>query len=179
MSPRLTDPGRANRATATTVVVLGMIVGLAGAEHGVGEVLQGSTAPDGFFIKSWPDTEAFEIVDGEPAMTLIPNLLVAGIVTVVVSIAVIAWSVRWRSRDGNGRTLLGLSALLLVVGGGFGPPLMGLVVGVAATKANQPAPQRQRAPNRLVARAWPFLLVAAHPRVPVPGPGHRAAEPLR
>jgi len=138
-----------------------MIVGLAGAEHGVGEILQGSATPDGIVIKSWPDTEAFDIVDGEPALTLIPNLLVAGIVTVVVSIAVIAWSARWLDRDGNGWTILGLSALLLVAGGGFGPPLIGLVVGVAVIKADQPTPQRQRDSNPLLASAWPFLLIAA------------------
>ena len=155
------DSGRTNRATAVTVAVLGSIVGLAGAEHGVGEILQGSTTPDGIVIKSWPDTEAFEIVDGEPALTLIPNLLIAGIVTVVVSIIVVAWSARWVNRDGNGWALFGLSALLLVVGGGFGPPLMGLVIGVAATRANQPAPQPPRAPNRLLAQLWPYLLVAA------------------
>lgn len=144
-----------------TTAVLGTIVGLAGAEHGVGEILQGSMAPDGIVIESWPDTEAFEIVDGEPALTLIPNLLVAGIVTVAISVAVIVWSARWMNRDGDGLSLVGLSALLLVVGGGFGPPLMGLVIGVAVTKANKPAPLRQRAPTRLLARVWPFLLVAA------------------
>lgn len=155
------DSGRASRATAVTVAVLGTIVGLAGAEHGVGEILQGWTTPDGIVIRSWPDSGAFEIVDGEPALTLIPNLLVAGIVTVAVSIAVIAWSARWMHRDGNGWTLLGLSALLLVVGGGFGPPLMGFVIGTAAVKASQPAPQRQRSWDRLLARVWPLLLAAA------------------
>ena len=155
------DWGRANRATAATIAVLGTIVGLAGAEHGVGEILQGSTTPDGVVIRSWPDTEAFEIVDGEPALTVIPDLFAAGMATIVVSLAVVAWSAWWLLRDGNGWTLLGLSALLLVVGGGFGPPLMGLVIGSFAVMAGRPTSQRARPSSPLLARSWPFLLVAA------------------
>jgi hypothetical protein len=144
-----------------TVAILGLLVGLAGAEHGIGEILQGSTRPDGIFIRSWPDTQAFEIVDGEPALTLIPDLFVAGIATVIVSMAIIVWAARWISREGNGWTLIGLSILLLAVGGGFGPPLMGLIIGAAAPKGDPASPHRRRGANRALARFWPLLLVSA------------------
>lgn len=59
------------------ITAFGVVVALAGIEHGVGELLQGATRPDGLFIESWPDTAAFEILSGEPAMTVVPSLLAA------------------------------------------------------------------------------------------------------
>jgi hypothetical protein len=56
---------------------------LAGIEHGVGEIVQGNRAPAGTMIESWPDSAPFEIVGGEPAMTIVPNLLLTGILASV------------------------------------------------------------------------------------------------
>ena len=144
-----------------TVAVLGTLVGLAGAEHGLGEILQGPTRPDGLVIESWPDTDAFEIVAGEPALTFIPNLLIAGILTVIVSIMVIAWSASWIIRERSGWTLIALCAVLLVVGGGFGPPLLGVIIGAATVSGQRAAHHQPRAVSRLLAPAWPVLLTAA------------------
>ena len=43
-------------ATRVMVSTFGVIAGLAGIEHGVGEVRQGNVAPDGLTISSWPDS---------------------------------------------------------------------------------------------------------------------------
>lgn len=157
------EPLRRRPASAlpTTVAVFGVLVGLAGAEHGVGEVLQGSTRPPGLVIKSWPDAAAFDVVDGEPALTVIPNLLVAGILTLAVSMVVIVWSVRRIGRPVNGWQLIALSAALLLLGGGFGPPVMGFIVGGAAVRAGRQGRYQRRATAALLARWWPLLVVAA------------------
>ncbi len=42
-------------ARRLVISTLGGLVGLAGIEHGIGEILQGSTAPAGLFILSWPE----------------------------------------------------------------------------------------------------------------------------
>jgi hypothetical protein len=42
-------PGSGDHATRVVVAVLGALVGLAGIEHGVGEVLQGPVRPAGLF----------------------------------------------------------------------------------------------------------------------------------
>lgn len=52
-------------ATRVTVSTFGALAGLAGIEHGIGEVLQGNVAPDGVTISSWPDSEVFDILNGE------------------------------------------------------------------------------------------------------------------
>ncbi|HEX6146936.1 MAG TPA: hypothetical protein VF083_09185, partial [Acidimicrobiia bacterium] len=70
--------GRERKTTATRIVVsaFGALAALAGVEHGVGELLQGSVRPSSVVIESWPDTAGFEILSGEPAMTLVPNMAV-------------------------------------------------------------------------------------------------------
>ena len=73
-------------ATNVTVATFGALAGLAGLEHGIGETLQGNRAPDGIMIVSWPGSAFFRIVAGEPAMTIVPNLLVTGILAILVSL---------------------------------------------------------------------------------------------
>ncbi len=116
----------------------------AGVEHGVGEILQGPVAPAGLAIESWPDVKAFEILGGEPALTVIPNLLVSGVLAVIVALTLGIWSVMFVERRYGGLVLISLSVLLLLVGGGFGPVLMGIILGIAATRIGA-APAGRRA----------------------------------
>jgi hypothetical protein len=76
---------RLNSATRLTVSKVGVVAVPAGMEHGIGEVRQGNVAPDGVTILSWPELEFFSILTGEPAMTLVPNLLVTGVLAILVS----------------------------------------------------------------------------------------------
>jgi hypothetical protein len=55
------------------ISIFGILAGLAGMEHGVGEIRQGSTRPDTLLIQSWPDTAAFAVLAGEPALTVLPT----------------------------------------------------------------------------------------------------------
>jgi hypothetical protein len=80
-----------NRATRVIVSTFGALVGMAGIEHGIGEIRQGNIAPDGIMIRSWPDAAFFRILDGEPALTLVPNLLLSGILAVLVSLFFLVW----------------------------------------------------------------------------------------
>ena len=66
-------------ATRLLVSTFGGLVAIAGIEHGIGEVLQGSTPPSSVVILSWPGAAPFEALVGEPAMTLVPNLLATGL----------------------------------------------------------------------------------------------------
>lgn len=148
-------------ATRVAVAVLGTFAGLAGVEHGVGEILQGPAAPDGLFIMSWPDAAAMEILSGEPAMTLIPNLLVTGVLAVAVGLTVTAWSIWFAPRRYGGLALIGLSVLLLLVGGGMAPPVMGLVVGAVATRIGTAPRRRVTRTGRALAAVWPWFLAGA------------------
>ena len=68
------------------VATLGTLAGLAGVEHGIGEILQGNVAPEGLAIIAWPGSELFRVLGGEPAMTIVPSLLVTGILAILVSL---------------------------------------------------------------------------------------------
>jgi hypothetical protein len=125
-------------ATIVTISTFGALAGLAGIEHGIGEALQGNRAPDGVMIVSWLGSELFRIVAGEPAMTIVPNLLVTGILAILVSVISLVWATMFVQRKHGGLVLILLSLVMLLVGGGFGPPLLGIILGVAATRINAP-----------------------------------------
>jgi hypothetical protein len=153
-----------NKATKATVSAFGVLAGLAGIEHGIGEVLQGNKAPSGVIIQSWPDSPWFHILAGEPAMTLVPNLLATGSLAILVSLIFLAWATMLVERKNGGLALILLSLLMLLVGGGFGPPILGVIVGLAATRINAPLRRWRthlsRGPRRLLADLWPWTLGA-------------------
>ncbi|WP_052436929.1 hypothetical protein [Georgenia sp. SUBG003] len=134
-------------ATGVVVSVLGVLAGLVGIEHGIGEILQGDVPVETVVLESWPGVAAFQPLDGEPALSLLPTMQVAGWASVAVGTAVVLWSALYVRRPRGGLVLVGLSALLFLVGGGFGPPLLGTVLGLATLGVG-----RGRAPGRLTAR---------------------------
>ena len=126
-------------ATRITVSTFGVLMGLAGLEHGIGEMLQGNTAPQGLMFPSWPDAEFFRNVAGEPAMSIIPNLFVTGILTCCVSFVYLLWATRFVRRKHAGQVLILLAIIMLLVGGGLFPPVIGIFIGLLATRINRPA----------------------------------------
>lgn len=147
------------RATRITLSSFGVLAGIAGLEHGIGEVLQGPVDPGGLMFLSWPETPFFSVHSGEPAMSLLPNLLLSGILSILLSLALMAWSVWGIQRRGAGWVLLLLSILLLLVGGGFGPPLLGLLLSLTALRAHQGGRPNRLVPAalRFAGRLWPLV----------------------
>ena len=125
-------------ATKVTISTFGVLAGVAGLEHGIGEILQGTIPPSGIVIESWPGSTFFRIVAGEPAMTIIPSLLVSGLLTILVSLIFITWAIMFVQKKHGGLVMILLSMVLLLVGGGFGPPILGVVLGAAATRIGAP-----------------------------------------
>lgn len=157
-----TTPGDAGYASLRNLsAACGILAGVGGFAHGVGEVLQGSQAPDATVFDSWSEGRIAENLGGEPAMTLVPNLLTTGILTIVVSVALIAWCVFFLDRPHAGSGLVLLSVLMLSVGGGFGPPVLGAFAGLVAGGAHaSPRGWERRLSGgggRLLAASWPAL----------------------
>lgn len=125
-------------ATKVTVSTFGALMGIAGIEHGIGETLQGNIAPDGIMFPSWPRSAFFRIVAGEPAMTIVPNLLVTGILAILVSLIFLVWATQFVQRKNGGLVLILLSIVMLLVGGGIFPPILGIILGVIGTRINAP-----------------------------------------
>ncbi|TIC79668.1 hypothetical protein E8D34_11815 [Nocardioides sp. GY 10113] len=153
------------RGRVTTMAVLaaagGVMAGIGGAVHGVGEVLQGSGRPDGLFIDSWATGRIASNLGGEPGLTVVPDVLVSGVLTLLASAAVVWWSAGHLDHRYGGRVLAVLSLALLLVGGGVGPPVMGLLAALVAGAANRarrgPARRAQGPADRALAATWPTL----------------------
>ncbi len=151
-------------ATKITASIMGILAGLAGIEHGVGEILQGSVAPEAVVFQSWPNSAAMEIVNGEPAMSVLPNLLVTGVLAVLISLVFLAWVLFFIQRRHGGLVLMLICLPWLLFGGGFGPPLLGLILGASATKIHSSfGGWRAHVPGgvrRFLGGLWPWLLGA-------------------
>lgn len=148
-----------NKTTMTLFLTLGILAGIMGIEHGIGEVLEGYRPTNSVFILSWPDSAFFEIMAGEPAMTLIPNYLVTGLLAIFFSGAFLVLLVK-PGLDRQAITILfALLVLMLLTGGGFGPPILGIIAVLIVLKRNSPLKLWRKLPSKLhivLSRLWPW-----------------------
>jgi len=147
-------------ARRITSSFLGLYAGLLAVEHGVFEILQGKRAPSGVMIQAigapcQPETIWHACY---PAMTLIPNLLISGIMAVIAGSSVLIWATAFVPRKHGGTILVLLSILMLFVGGGFVPVFIGIVAGVAGSRIRAPV-KPQQGILRFLAKLWPWALI--------------------
>lgn len=148
-----------NKATRTLFLTLGILSGIMGIEHGIGEVLEGNRPTDGIFILSWPDTAFFEIMSGEPAMTIIPNYFLTGLLAIFFSCIFLAVLVKPGLDRKTVPILLALLILMLLTGGGFGPPILGIIAVLIALKRNSSLKIWSRLPAKVhsvLSMLWPW-----------------------
>jgi hypothetical protein len=98
-------------------------------------------------------------------MTILPSLLALGLLTVVLSLVFAGWAALLAHRKHSGLVLLLLSLAMLLVGAGFGPPLLGLIVAFTASRIGEPhAGKRARrlgGTGHVLAGLWPWSYGAA------------------
>ena len=123
---------------AIAASALGIFAGLGGATHGPGEMLQGNMAPNDHFIQAWPSLTA---LNGEPAMTIIPSYLIAGVLTILVGVALAVWAGKFVMHKSGGLIMIALSIVMLLVGGGIVPPFFGIAGGLIAVILNYQTPK--------------------------------------
>jgi hypothetical protein len=127
-----------NHATRVVASTLGALVGLAGIDHGIFEILQGHVPPSGLLIAAISPEHRFWIYGEETAFTIIPSFLISGILSVVLGIVVIFWAIGFVDRKHGAGVLMLLSIALFLVGGGFAPIFMALIASLTATRINKP-----------------------------------------
>jgi len=142
----------ATRVTATTI---GVFFGLfSSINHGLFELLQGNTPADGLVINAIGEAQRFWVEGTEPAFTIIPNFMITGIVSMIVGLAIIIWSL-WFLPSKHGRTVfLGLFILSFLVGGGIGQVAFFIPAWAFATRMNKPLTWWRKVLPRSI---WPFF----------------------
>lgn len=118
------------KASRVMVLTYGIFCGFLGLGHGLLEVLQGNTSTKSLIIDANGHQTDLIFQGSEPAMTIIPNFLVTGIVAMVVSLSIILFSLFLKKRR-DAIFLILLSMILLFVGGGFTPIPFGVLAGIA------------------------------------------------
>jgi hypothetical protein len=150
-------------ASRTSISAFGVIVSIAGIEHGIGEILQGNHAPDGVMIESWPGSPFFRMLAGEPAMTIIPNLLVTGILAIFTTLIFLLLSTAWISKKIAGWMMILAAIAMLLSGAGMSPPILVIILSVATIIMNTPSkskhPQQPSRFQQLCAKLWPGTLI--------------------
>jgi hypothetical protein len=128
-----------NRKTRATASVLGILLGMGGLfNHGLFEILQGNTPTNGFYIEAIGKSHRYWIHGTEGAFTLIPNFLLTGIFVLLVSTAVIVWSIRFIHIRRGAAVFLFLLIALTLVGGGIGHIALFIPAWAYATRINKP-----------------------------------------
>ena len=149
------------KATRVVAALLGVFAGFGGPEHGYFEILQGNVRPASLMFPAMgPPCEPAQVWNAcEPAVTLFPSLLMAGILATVVGLLTMIWAAAFIHRKNGGIVLMLLCIALLLVGGGVVPPVIGLIAGAVATKIHAPLHGRPGGVSRFLAGLWPWPLV--------------------
>ena len=141
----------ATRLIATTA---GVIFGFSGFNHGFFEFLQGNTPTNGLLIHAIGEAQRFWPLGTEDAFTLIPNFMLTGILSMVLGLTIIVWSIGYLHTR-HGRTVfLSLFILLFLVGGGIGQLAFFIPAWAFATRLNKPLTWWKKVLPRSI---WPFL----------------------
>lgn len=153
-----------NHATRRIVAVLGVMLGISGFNHGFFEALQGNTSTDGLIIQAIGDAQQMWLHGTEEAFTVVPNLLLTGILSMLVSLVIIIWSVGFVHRKHGSTIFILLFLLLFLVGGGIGQVVFFIPTWLASTRINKPLTWWQQVlpeiSRRVLATLWPFSLSA-------------------
>lgn len=141
-------------ATRVITSTIGVIFGFAGFNHGFFEFLQGNTPTNGLFIYAIGEAQRFWVLGTEDAFTIVPNFLISGLLSMILGLTIIIWSL-WFIQTTYGRTVfLVLFILLFLVGGGIGQIAFFIPAWAFATQMNKPLTWWKKVLPR---RIWPFL----------------------
>jgi hypothetical protein len=148
------------RVTTTTI---GVIFGIAGFNHGFFEFLQGNRPTDGLIIQAIGESQRFWALGTEEAFTIIPNFLISGLLSMVLGLTIVVWSLRFVETR-HGRTVfLALFILLFLAGGGIGQIAFFIPAWAFGTRMNKPLTWWRKVLPRnsrpLLSRLWIVALM--------------------
>ena len=148
--------------TRVVVALFGILCGLTGIIAGCFEIRQGNIAPSGLIISTIGPNYIMANDFTYFAVTIIPNLLLTGILAIIISCLVMLWSARFVHKKNGALVLLGLSFTQMLVGGGWVIDLA-IITCILATRIDKSLNWwRSHLPTKLrlwLANLFPFSLV--------------------
>ena len=142
-----------NASTRVFAVIMGLWTGISAIPHGVAEIAQGNVP-------------ATDILTRVGAFTIIPNYLISGIVTILLSVWIIIWCVGFLQKKHGPWVYLLSSITLFFVGGGVAFLVFMAVTFWVSTQINKPLGfWKQRIPDgarQLMKRLWLPALVLGY-----------------
>jgi hypothetical protein len=158
MNERVSDKERSSfdnlNATRVITTTLGVIFGFSGINHGIFEFLQGNTPTPGLVIQAIGEAQRFWVYGTEEAFTILPNFMISGLLSMVVGLTIVVWSLFFiQTRYGRTVFLL-LFILLFLVGGGIGQLVFFIPAWAFGTRMDKPLTWWKRVLPRSI---WPFL----------------------
>lgn len=152
-----------NQATKRIVSILGVVLAFSGIDHGVFEIMQGSTPTNGMLIRAIGSEQIMWEYGGEEAFTILPNFLITGIMAILISIVIMIWSLKFLDTKYGAAVFGLLFVLLFLFGGGIAVPVLCVpFVWGAATRINKPLKfWRKVLPEKVrpgLAKIWPYTI---------------------
>jgi hypothetical protein len=142
---------------------LGFYAGVLGLQHGVFEILQGNIVPEGILTNAiGPPCQPDQVWHAcFPALTVVPNLRLSGILAVLVSGAILVYALRSWNGKINPTLIFIFSIGLLLVGGGFVPVYWGVLSGGAGLIQSRKNPVGNQTAGRagFLAQFWPGTMI--------------------
>jgi hypothetical protein len=130
--------------------------------HGFFEILQGNAPTGGMFIAAIGEAQKMWPHGDEYAFSLIPNFLITGIAAMLVSLAIVVWSIGFAHRKYGATILFLLFTALLLVGGGVAQIVFFPFVCLVASRINKPLQWWRRVLpvkiHRPLGKLWPWSL---------------------
>jgi hypothetical protein len=152
-----------NKATRLVASVYGILVGLAGIEHGIFEMLQGDVPIDSIMINAIGDLYKFWEGASERALTVLPSFLLSGVLAIVLGTIVTIWASLFVQRKYGATILLLLTMTLFLVGGGMAPIILSIFAVVSATRIDKPLTwwkaNLSTGLRSLLAKLWSWILI--------------------
>lgn len=143
-----------------TAAVFGIFSALGSFPHGIGLMLQGHGRPESIVLDTWTVGPIAENLGGEPGMSIIPNFWISGILTILLSVVMILWIVLFINKKYGGLVYIILTIAVLLTGGGFAPPTISLLAGIAAVSSHMSNTWQHKPDSsvgQLLARLWPWV----------------------
>jgi len=147
-------------AFSNSVKFLWAYSSLLGIMHGIFQVLQGPVRPPAVIIQAIGSPCQPEMVWHAcfPAITVLPNMLISGMLAIILSVAILMGSLVQNNIQTKSWLYNLLFVSLLLVGGGFVPVFIGVITGLAVILSNNRTSQNN-AFGRLIAKLWPWPLL--------------------